>query len=97
MGGERGNPSLYPIVPGGNVSLGTGVRRHGFFEASSPRKTGCRYVPVDSSEVSYEMAQTLSNQSPGPYGSGCILVFHADNGLNSRHRALAQLVSQNEG
>ncbi len=70
------------LLPGGNITAGTGFEGHGFFEASSPRKINGKYVLVYSSEVSHEMAYALSDQPLGPYTYGGVLVSNADIGLN---------------
>ncbi len=70
------------IIPGANVTAGTGFEGHGFYEASSPRKINGKYVMVYSSERSHEMAYALSDAPLGPYAYGGALVSNADIGLN---------------
>lgn len=70
------------IIPGANVTAGTGFEGHGFYEASSPRKINGKYVMVYSSERSHEMAYALSDTPLGPYTYGGALVSNADIGLN---------------
>lgn len=70
------------IIPGGNVTDGTGFEGHGFYEASSPRKIDGSYVMVYSSELSHEMAYALSDKPLGPYTYQGTLVSCADLGLN---------------
>lgn len=71
-----------PILPGGNVTQGTGFEGHGFYEASSPRKVNGRYVMVYSAETSHEMAYALADAPLGPYTFAGPLVSSADLGLN---------------
>lgn len=70
------------ILPGGNITEGTGFEGHGFYEASSPRKINGKYVLVYSSEVSHEMAYALADAPLGPYKYAGALVSCADLGLN---------------
>lgn len=71
-----------PVLPGGNVTAGTGFEGHGFYEASSPRKINGRYVMVYSSELSHELAYALADAPLGPYAYAGPLVSNADFGLN---------------
>lgn len=71
-----------PVLPGGNVTEGTGFEGHGFYEASSPRKINDKYVMVYSSELSHEMAYALADAPLGPYAYAGTLVSNADLGLN---------------
>lgn len=71
-----------PILPGGNLTEGTGFEGHGFYEASSPRKIGGKYVMVYSAETSHEMAYALADAPLGPYSFGGSLVSSADLGYN---------------
>lgn len=70
-----------PILPGGNVTAGTGFEGHGFYEASSPRKIHGRYVMVYSSEQSHELAYALADEPLGQYRYMGVLVSNADLGL----------------
>lgn len=70
------------IIPGGNVTAGTGFEGHGFYEASSPRKIKGTYVMVYSSELSHEMAYAVSDAPLGTYTYQGTLVSCADFGLN---------------
>ncbi len=70
------------LLPGGNVTKGTGFEGHGFYEASSPRKINGKYVLVYSSEASHEMAYALADAPLGPYTYGGVLVSNADIGVN---------------
>ncbi len=69
-----------PIIPGGNVTGGTGFEGHGFYEASSPRKIRGTYVMVYSAETSHEMAYAISDAPLGPYRFMGALVSSADLG-----------------
>lgn len=70
-----------PIIPGGNVTAGTGFEGHGFYEASSPRKIRGKYVMVYSAETSHEMAYALADAPLGPYSFAGPLVSSGDLGL----------------
>lgn len=70
-----------PILPGGNVTEGTGFEGHGFYEASSPRKIHGRYVMVYSSEQTHELAYALADAPLRPYRFMGMLVSNADLGL----------------
>lgn len=70
------------VLPGANVTAGTGFEGHGFYEASSPRKINGKYVMVYSSELSHEMAYALADAPLGPYAYAGALVSNADFGLN---------------
>lgn len=71
-----------PIIPGGNVTAGTGFEGHGLYEASSPRKINGKYVMVYSAETSHEMAYALADAPLGPYTFAGSLVSSADLGLD---------------
>ena len=71
-----------PIIPGGNLTAGTGFEGHGFYEASSPRKINGKYVMVYSAETSHEMAYALADAPLGSYTFAGSLVSSADLGLN---------------
>lgn len=71
-----------PVIPGGNVTEGTGFEGHGFYEASSPRKINEKYVMVYSSELSHELAYAISDHPLGPYHYEGALISNADFGLN---------------
>ena len=77
-----------PILPGAGVAAGTGFEGHAFYEASSPRKIGGRYVMVYSTEQSHELAYALADAPFGPYYYAGVLVSNADLGLagNTRPR-----------
>lgn len=74
------------ILPGANVSAGTGFEGHAFFEASSPRKINGKYVMVYSSELSHEMAYALADQPLGPYTYAGALVSNADLGYKGNSK-----------
>lgn len=71
-----------PIIPGGNVTEGTGFEGHGFYEASSPRKINGKYVMAYSSELSHEMAYAVSDEPLGRYAYMGALVSCADFGFH---------------
>ncbi len=70
------------IIPGGNVTKGTGFEGHGFYEASSPRKINGTYVMVYSSELSHEMAYATADEPLGAYTYQGALVSCGDFGLD---------------
>ena len=70
-----------PILPGAGMAAGTGFEHHAFYEASSPRKIGGRYVMVYSTEQSHELAYALADAPFGPYCYAGVLVSNADLGL----------------
>lgn len=70
------------IIPGGNVTKGTGFEGHGFYEASSPRKINGTYVMVYSSELSHEMAYATGDEPLGTYTYQGALVSCGDFGLD---------------
>ena len=70
------------IIPGGNVTAGTGFEGHGFYEAPSPRKINGKYVLAYSSELSHEMAYAIADEPLGPYTYAGALVSCANLGLN---------------
>ncbi len=68
------------ILPGPNVTAGTGFEGHGFYEASSPRKINGTYVMVYSDEQSHALAYALAEKPFGPYRYAGVLVSNADIG-----------------
>lgn len=77
-----------PVLPGGNVTAGTGFEGHGFYEASSPRKISGTYVMVYSSEKSHDLAYALADAPLGPYTYAGVLVSNADLGLDGNQTAV---------
>lgn len=71
----------FEILPGSQVSEGTGFEGHAYYEASSPRKIGGKYYMVYSSELSHELCYAVSDSPLGGYRYGGILVSNADLGL----------------
>lgn len=71
----------YPVIPGGNVTEGTGFCGHGFYEASSPRKIGGIYLMIYSSELTHELAYASAKAPFGPYRYEGVLISNADLGL----------------
>lgn len=68
------------IIPGSTAAIGTDFEGHGFYEASSPRKIGSKYVMVYSSELSHELCYALADNPFGPYSYGGILISTGDFG-----------------
>ncbi|WP_182440738.1 MULTISPECIES: family 43 glycosylhydrolase [Clostridia] len=71
-----------PVIPGANVSEGTGFEGHGFYEASSPRKINGKYVMVYSDEESHQMSYAIAETPLGEYHYMGVLVSNADIGIN---------------
>lgn len=90
-----------PLIPGHFAAIGTEFEGHGFYEASSPRKIGDKYVLVYSSELSHELCYAVSDYPDRDYHYMGILVSNADFGLDgneipvvpygNNHGGLAQL------
>ena len=78
---KRG-PSL--LVPGPEVARGTGFDGHAFFEASSMRKIGGRYVFVYSSINSHELCYAVSDCPDGGFVFGGTIISNGDVFLNGR-------------
>ena len=76
------------IIPGGNLTEGTGFEGHGFYEASSPRKINGKYVMVYSAETSHEMAYAISDMPLGPYTYAGPLVSSADLGFRDNNEPM---------
>lgn len=70
------------VIPGANVTAGTGFEGHGFYEASSPRRINGKYVMVYSSEKSHDLAYALADAPLGPYSYKGVLVSNGDFGLD---------------
>ena len=69
------------VIPGANVSEGTGFEKHGFYEASSPRKIDGKYVMVYSDETSHQMSYAIADAPLGEYKYMGVLVSSADIGI----------------
>ncbi|MBP3892335.1 MAG: family 43 glycosylhydrolase [Solobacterium sp.] len=76
----------FNIIPGGNVTAGTGFEGHGFYEASSPRKIKDTYVMVFSSEKSHDLAYALSKEPFGPYTYKGVLVSNCNIGYQGNEK-----------
>lgn len=70
----------FPIIPGGNVSEGTGFEGHSFYEASSPRKINDKYVMVYSSEQKHELCYAVSDKPLEGYKYKGVLISNCDLG-----------------
>lgn len=66
------------------LSAGHGMVGHGFFEASSIRKVGERYVFVYSSVNNHELCYATSDRPDGGFTYGGVLVSNGDVGVNGR-------------
>lgn len=76
----KGEPKM--IVPGGEVSRGTGFEGHEFFEASSMRKIRGRYYFIYSSCLSHELCWAVSDKPNGDFSYGGTIVSIGDVGLS---------------
>lgn len=85
------------VVPGQEVSEGTGFEGHAFFEASSPRKIGDRYYLVYSSQRSHDLCYAVSDRRDGGYTYGGILVSIGDIGLRDEADAVNYLENTHGG
>ncbi|MBD5529559.1 MAG: family 43 glycosylhydrolase [Lachnospiraceae bacterium] len=74
----KGEPVM--VLPGPEITKGTGFEGHGFFEASSIRKIGDVYYLVYSSELSHELCYATSKRPDGGYSYGGTLVSIGDIG-----------------
>lgn len=74
----KGEPVM--VLPGPDLTKGTGFEGHGFFEASSIRKIGRTYYLVYSSELSHELCYATSNRPDGGFRYGGTLVSIGDIG-----------------
>ena len=76
----KGEPKM--IIPGGEVSPGTGFEGHEFFEASSMRKIRGKYYFIYSSCLSHELCWAVSNKPDGEFSYGGTIVSIGDIGLS---------------
>lgn len=86
----------HPLIPGGNLTAGTGFEGHGFFEASSIRKFNGTYYFVYSSEKSQELCYATSDRPDGGFVFGGTIVSNGDIGLNGR-RMPVNILGNNHG
>jgi len=73
----------FQIIPGINVSKGTGFEGHEFFEASSIRKKGDTYYFIYSSFAMNELCYAVSKNPLGDFKYGGVIVSNADIGIDS--------------
>ncbi len=73
---------IYHVLPGMNVSSGTGFEGHAFYEASSPRKINGKYYLVYSSELSHELCYAVSDSPCSGFKYGGTLISNGDIGLD---------------
>lgn len=76
------------LLPGSEKAKGTPFEGHGFYEASSPRKIGGRYVLVYSSEQSHELCYALSDRPDEGFAYAGVLVSNADIGIEGTKRSV---------
>lgn len=72
----------YKLIPGAKEAVGTSFEKHGFFEASSPRKINGKYYLVYSSELSHELCYAVSDSPVGGFTYGGTIVSIGDIGLD---------------
>jgi len=73
----------FPVIPGVNVSKGTGFEGHEFFEASSIRKKDDTYYFVYSSFVMNELCYATSKSPIKDFKYGGVIVSNADLGIDT--------------
>lgn len=71
----------HPIAPGPKLAKGTGYEGHAFYEASSIRKAGGKYIYVYSSVLSHELCYAVSDHPDRDFRFGGTLVSIADLGF----------------
>ncbi|MCL2180530.1 MAG: family 43 glycosylhydrolase [Treponema sp.] len=85
----------HPIIPGVNVSAGTGFEGHEFFEASSIRKIGGTYYFIYSSYAMNELCYAVSKDPLGGFTYGGVIVSNADLHIDSYKPASKQMYHGN--
>lgn len=83
-------------VPGGKIAAGTDFEGHAFYEASSIRKVGGRYVFVYSSQLSHELCYAESAYPDREFAFGGPLVSNADIGMNGSDKPV-NMAGNNHG
>jgi len=73
----------FKIIPGCNVSKGTGFEGHEFFEASSIRKINDTYYFIYSSFAMNELCYATSKNPVKDFKYGGVIVSNADMGVDS--------------
>lgn len=76
------------LIPGVDVSGGTGFEGHEFYEASSMRKIGGRYYFIYSSILSHELCYAVSDRPDRGFHYGGTIVSIGDVGLHGNSWAL---------
>lgn len=72
------------LIPGVDISGGTGFEGHEFYEASSMRKIDGRYYFVYSSILSHELCYAVSDRPDSGFRFGGTIVSIGDVGLNGQ-------------
>lgn len=91
----KADPHL--MVPGRNLTEGTGFEGHGFFEASSMRRVGKKYYFVYSSELSHELCYAVSDKPTEGFRFGGTIVSNGDIGLQGREEPVYTLGNNHGG
>jgi len=73
----------FTVIPGCNVSKGTGFEGHEFFEASSIRKIDDTYYFVYSSFAMNELCYATSKSPVKDFKYGGVIISNADMGIDS--------------
>ena len=85
----------FTIIPGVNVSEGTGFEKHEFFEASSIRKVNDTYYAVYSSFAMNELCYATSKSPLGGFKYGGVIVSNADIGIDTYKPSLKMMYHGN--
>lgn len=78
----RSGPEL--IIPGVDVSEGTGFEGHEFYEASSMRKINGKYYFIYSSILSHELCYAVSDRPDGGFRFGGTIISISDLGYKGQ-------------
>ena len=70
------------VVPSYSNSAGTGYEGHEFFEASSIRRVGDKYVFIWSSYYGHELCYAISDRADGPFSFGGTIISNGDIGID---------------
>ena len=84
-------------VPGEVLAEGTDFERHGFFEASSPRKINGRYYMIYSSVKSHDLCYAVSESPVKGFRYGGIIVSIGDIGIVEEEQAVNYLSNTHGG
>ncbi len=73
---------LKAVAPSYSNSAGTGFEGHEFFEASSIRRVGDKYVFIWSSYYGHELCYATADSAEGPFSFGGTIISNGDIGIN---------------